>query len=663
VANLALTIAEGVEIQNDLTVATNDCPWMRLSVDARRFAGRWVRLTYISGLLDPLARPVLRCFVGDSHHDEILPAALFGRAIWLGRIPEGTTAIWISPTNQPGPFAFAVEKLRVETRARLLWRVFWREPGRAWVCLWARVIGMRHLAQLQVKRSLGATPLRHYDRWHKARMRPFDPGGFDRQGLSAARKPHIRFVAPFDAGVRPGVLALLAQLSAQPYPHWSLAVVGADAADFANANGDVHRLLFVAPGASALGDLRDDDFVAALALGDLVPDYALAALARTAADHPEIDVFYGDEDLIDGRGKRAAPRLKPDWSPMSFLASGAIGAPCMVKAAMAKKNAEGAVLSGALDFEPRAGMVRHIRRVLCTRTRAEPCAANRPAELRQAPPDGLGTVPRASIIVATRDRLDLFARCIEGLKSATRLAGAEILVVDNDSERDGTKAYLADLARDARFRVLPMPGPFNFSRLCNQAALQARAPVLVFLNNDTEIIDEAWLDILLAYTGHPDVGAVGAKLLYPNGRVQHAGVVVGIDGRAGHFERGIAASDPGYFGRLNRAHQVCAVTAACLAIEAKKFFAVGGFDEINLPVELNDVDLCLRLNERGWKTLFAPAARLIHRESASRGASVRPDQRYGVQHAYFRARWLGVIRDDPAFHPALSLESLHAALG
>ncbi|WP_158813596.1 glycosyltransferase family 2 protein [Methylocapsa sp. S129] len=656
-----MTIAEGVELQNGVMVATDNCPWLRLSVDASRLAGRWVRLTYVSGLLEPLARPVLRCFVGDSHTDEILPAALFGRAIWLGRIPEGTTAIWISPTNQPGPFAFAIEKLRVETRARLLWRVFWREPGRAWVCLWARVIGMRHLAQLQVKRTLGATPLRHYDRWLRARTRPFDPGGFDRQGPSAGRKPHIRFVAPFSAAAKPGVLALLAQLSAQPYPHWSLAVVGAEAADFANANRDVHRLLFVAPGASTLGDLRDDDFVATLAPGDLVPDYALTALARAAGDHPEIDVFYGDEDSIDGRGRRAAPCLKSDWSPMPFLASSAIGAPCMVKVRTARKSAEAGVLSGALACNP--GAVRHVRRVLRTRACAEPCAANTPAETRETPLESPSGAPRASIIVATRDRLDLFARCIEGLKSATRLGGAEVLVVDNDSARDDTKAYLADLARDARFRILHMPGPFNFSRLCNQGAAAARAPVLVFLNNDTEIIDETWLDILLAFTAHSDVGAVGAKLLYPNGRVQHAGVVLGIDGRAGHFERGIAASDPGYFGRLNMPHPVCAVTAACLAVEAKKFFAVGGFDEVNLPVELNDVDLCLRLNERGWKTLCAPAAQLIHRESASRGASVRPDERYGAQHDYFRARWLAVLRDDPYFHPGLSLDVLHPALG
>jgi O-antigen biosynthesis protein len=243
------------------------------------------------------------------------------------------------------------------------------------------------------------------------------------------------------------------------------------------------------------------------------------------------------------------------------------------------------------------------------------------------------------------------------------LAGAEILVIDNDSALIETKMYLADLAGRERIRVLSMPGPFNFSRLCNQAAHEAQGPVLVFLNNDVEIIEANWLEALLAEACQPNIGAVGAKLLYPNGRIQHAGVVVGIDGRAGHFERGLEDGADGYFGHLNVKREVSAVTAACLAVEAKKFFAVGGFDEVNLPIELNDVDLCLRLNERGWRTICTPAARLIHHESASRGATVRPDERYGRQHDYFRGRWAGVIRDDPFFHPALSLDSLQASLG
>jgi GT2 family glycosyltransferase len=651
-ADLKLTIAQGVESRDGAHIAISDCPWLRLGVDARRLAGRWVRLTYAAGLADPLARPVLRCFVGDVGHDDIMPAALFGRAIWLGRIPKGARAIWISPTNQPGRFAFKIERLEVVARMQLWWAVIRRNPRRGWICLWARAIGMRHLARLQIKRTLCATPLRDYHAWRMARARSFDVINFDAQTSGDARPLHIRIVAQADPQAAP---ALLARLTAQPYPHWSIALT---------ARGTE----------AALDGLADEDLVVPLTADDLLADYALAALARAAADRPEAEVFYGDEDHVDAQGERTAPRLRLDWTADFLSDDAGIGAPFAIKVRVLRGRPEALeclarfapapALWRALDVEYWA--VRHIRRVLHTRPLA-PAPARAPGQRR--PPSGRSSAseadaaPRASIIVATRDRLDLLANCLQGLKSGTRLAGAEILVVDNDSVRQETKVFLADLARDDRFRVLSMPGRFNFSRLCNQAALQARAPILVFLNNDIEIVHEDWLDELLALAVAPDVGAVGAKLLYPDGRIQHAGVVIGIDGRAGHFERGLDGEACGYFGQLNVLHEVSAVTGACLAIEAKKFFAIGGFDEVNLPVELNDIDLCLRLRERGLKTFCAPAARLIHRESASRGASLRPDQRYGAQHAHFRTRWAGLLRDDPYFHPALSLDSLRVNLG
>jgi GT2 family glycosyltransferase len=159
----------------------------------------------------------------------------------------------------------------------------------------------------------------------------------------------------------------------------------------------------------------------------------------------------------------------------------------------------------------------------------------------------------------------------------------------------------------------------------------------------------------------PDIGAVGAKLLYPDGRLQHGGLALGVGGRAAHYERLLEADDPGYFGRLGVAHEVSAVTGACLAVEARKFHAVGGFDAENLPVDLSDVDLCLRLAERGWRCVMAPEATLLHRESASRGEG-GGSRRYGAEIAWFRRRWAHQIGDDPYFHPSLSLDATHPAL-
>jgi O-antigen biosynthesis protein len=665
--SFSLEVAEGVELRNGATVAISDLPWFHLNLDVAQVAGRWVKLTYASGLLDPLARPVLRCFVGDAVRDEIMSGAIFGRSEWLGRIPNDVTAIWISPTNQAGPFAFAIETLKIVSRLRLLWDIVRRDPTRAWVCFWARSVGLRDLAQLQVKRALRATPIEKYDGWRIRRLRAYDPIGFDRGIDRSRRDPHIRILVRLDGSSEASIQRLVAQMAAQPYPNWSVAVAG-DSFDRLRSDA----VAVAASGPNSTHDkLLDGDLIAELSPDDLMPDFALAAIARAAQDHPHADAFYGDEDFVDGHGKRVSPRFKAEWSAIFPLERGGGGAFLAVRVSALKRetatsranaSAGGDDLS-LRNFSSDQFATRHIRRVLRTQPVSRILNEASPVARSTANPDRTAVNPRATIVIATRDRLDLLARCVQGLQSGTRLAGAEIIVVDNGSVRDETKTFLANLAMDDRFRVISTPGAFNFSRLCNEAAAQARASVLVFLNNDIEIVDPGWLDELLAFATRPQIGAVGAKLFYPNGRLQHAGVIVGIDGRAGHFERGLGPDEPGYFGRLNVPHEVSAVTAACLAVEAKKFFAIGGFDEINLPVELNDVDLCLRLVERGWKTVYAPSARLVHRESASRGSNGRLDARYQEQHAYFCTRWSKFIRDDPAFHPALSLDSLRATLG
>jgi GT2 family glycosyltransferase len=237
-----------------------------------------------------------------------------------------------------------------------------------------------------------------------------------------------------------------------------------------------------------------------------------------------------------------------------------------------------------------------------------------------------------------------------------------VIVVDNGSRQEATHAYFAEIARDARFRVLERPGPFNYSALCNDAAAEARADTLVFLNNDTRAQSPDWLERLIAWTPLPSVGAVGAKLIFPDGTIQHAGVIVGVDGHANHFERRNPPNKPGYFQRLDVPHEISAVTGACLAVAKGKFDAIGGFDAQNLPVEFSDIDLCLRLTERGWASLLEPSAVLIHEEAATRKASHAQERRYSREVAYFKARWRHRLRADPYFHAALSLDWHGAAL-
>jgi GT2 family glycosyltransferase len=188
------------------------------------------------------------------------------------------------------------------------------------------------------------------------------------------------------------------------------------------------------------------------------------------------------------------------------------------------------------------------------------------------------------------------------------------------------------------------------------------SPVLVFLNNDIAMRDHSWLKSLVHWAVKPDIGVVGAKLLFPNGKIQHAGVVLGLGGLAGHLYRGEAATEKGHLGELQVPHELGSVTAACIAVERTKFEMVGGFDADNLPIEFNDIDLCLRFAERGWRTLWTPDAALYHKQSASRGLQLRPFTVYRKEREYFVKRWAHVIRDDPYFHPALSLFSHRPAL-
>lgn len=589
--------------------ATGPNPWLRCDVPPSD--GRWVRFVYSTGLGDPLSRAALR-FVGRRQiQDELLPAAMLGRAVWIGRLPDDVREIWISPVLGRGRFSFRIDRWDIMSAARAL--TFFGSPGlgRAGKYVWGRLRRWDRFARLQARRALGATPLDRYENWRTVRVRAFEPD-FDAPESETAR---LRFrIAPADAA---SAAALAQEFARQTSPFWS---AGTD-------------------------DLGDDDFVVPWRLGDHLEPHALLALAAAIRREPDLDALYADEDTIDAGGVRTAPRLKPDWSPL-FSLSGYAGEPLALRGTAFKAG----------GFDTGTARVAHVRRVLTTRAAPTPIAP--------APAPGPISAQRsASIIIPTRDRLDLLQPCVESLYRHAAGADFELIVVDNGSAAADALAFLDRLSRESERRVVRRPGPFNFSALCNAGAREARNPFLLFLNNDVEALGPDWLGRMLEFAARASVGAVGAKLLYPDGRLQHGGVVLGLDGFAGHVQRGVGAEDPGYLGALAWPREVTAVTGACLAVEASKFFAVEGFNEAWLPVEYNDIDLCLRLSERGYVSVLEPRARLMHRESASRGANRWMDSRYASEHGYFRERWAARLRDDPYFHPALSLDALEIALG
>ena len=269
---------------------------------------------------------------------------------------------------------------------------------------------------------------------------------------------------------------------------------------------------------------------------------------------------------------------------------------------------------------------------------------------RSVPPD-----IRAAVIIPTRDRLDLLAPCLTSLgarlqQNRTQL---EIVVVDNQSEASETHAFLDEFAKSAPLRVLRHDGDFNWALINNYAAAQLQTDILIFLNNDTVAFTSDWCDELCSQAVRPGIGAVGARLLYGDGTIQHAGMITGgWHAFTDHEGRGARGNDPGYLGRHALVREVSAVTGACLATRADLFREVGGFDAVNLPVEGNDVDYCFRVQQRGLRVLYDPYCTLYHYESKSRGHNkdFNKWQEAEAAGALLRARWANAHQDDPAYN-------------
>jgi GT2 family glycosyltransferase len=405
-----------------------------------------------------------------------------------------------------------------------------------------------------------------------------------------------------------------------------------------------------------------------LEAGDTLAPGAGAAY-RAAAATTGARVVYADDDVLDTKGRRASPHFKPAWNAELFRHHDFVTGAAIVQVDTVELRARcgkglGASLAAAVASCAGSDGVIRLPRVLHHRL-TRPAPQLPAAIVADGAMVGDGRLPMVSVIVPTRNRLDLLRTCFNGLLR-TCYPAMEVIVVDNGSDDAATLKYLAGLD-PARFRVLRDDGPFNFSRLNNGAAKFATGDLLCLLNNDIEILAPDWLEIMARQALRPEVGAVGARLLYPDGRIQHAGVVLGICGGAAHAHRLLRPDAEGYFRRHALPQFVSAVTAACLVVRRESFEAVGGLDETNFAVAFNDVDLCMRLNQRGWQSLYEPRATLVHHESVSRGhdRDLIGSARLADELAALKARWgTGDMEGqvDPFHHPQLSRYSERFAI-
>ncbi|MDR3439723.1 glycosyltransferase family 2 protein [Telmatospirillum sp.] len=506
-----------------------------------------------------------------------------------------------------------------------------------------------------------------YGLWQRVYQRPTSG---DRRAI---RRHMERFaVRPLFSVVvigRPPSARLLDSLEAQLYRRWELCPAADPASALASAKGDYLVLL-------------DGDET-------LVP-YAFYLAAAWVNDDPDIDLLYGDEDAVDGKGRRTTPFFKPDWSPDLFLGWDYLGSGCIVRRSRAMTVgglsrrlpavARYDLLLRLLDGSP-PPRIAHIPWILLHREAGGAAGVDREAVAEQGRQaviehclrigllaevcrlpgrDGqrrlihpvTEPVPWVSAIIPTRDRVDLLRQCVDGLLDATDYPRLEIVIVDNGSSEPATLSYLAAVAARG-VTVRRDDGPFNYAALNNRAVAEAKGEVILLLNNDIKVIHGDWLREMVGQALRPDVGAVGAKLYFPDDTLQHGGVVIGLGGVAGHLHHAVPGAASGDHDDLRLVREVSAVTAACLALRKQVFEEVGGLDADRLAVAFNDVDLCLKICRQGYRIIWTPFAELYHFESASRGSDLAPDkiERFQREHRTMVELWGDALSVDPYYNP------------
>jgi GT2 family glycosyltransferase len=436
---------------------------------------------------------------------------------------------------------------------------------------------------------------------------------------------------------------------------------------------------------------------------DVLPEHALYWAARTIVEHPDAGVIYSDEDKIDRQGRRTAHYFKSGWNQFLFRSQNMVSHLGIYQRELVERVGRFRVgFEGAQDYDLALRCIEkltpsqiiHIPRVLyhwrihagstAMATDEKPYAVQSGVKalddhLRRTGrkgwtellPIGMYRVhyqlpsepPLVSLIIPTRNAHELVRQCIESIQRLTTYPAYEIILVDNGSDEPQALAYFEHLGRQPGITVLRDDGPFNYSALNNRAVRQARGQVVGLINNDIEVISPDWLEEMVALALQPSVGAVGARLWFPDDRLQHGGVILGIGGIANHAHKFLSKGEHGYFGRAVLIQEFSAVTAACLVIRKSIFEQVGGLDEVNLKIAFNDVDFCLRVREAGHVNVWTPYAELYHHESATRGMEDSPEkqQRFGSEVAYMLERWPG-IEKDYAYNPNLSLTHMDFSL-
>lgn len=579
---------------------------------------------------------------------------------------------------------------------------------------------LRDLRQKQtVSRSPQARAQASYEEWIEKfdTLTPGDVQAMIEMTATFRTRPVISIIMPVYNTPQSLLRECIESVRGQTYPHWELCIADdrstaphvrsllenyeiADArikVVYRSENGHISRA------SNSAIEIATGEWIALLDHDDLLARHALFCIAEAINRFPDAKVIYSDEDKIDLEGKRTNPYFKPDWNERLFFEQnmvshlGAYRRDDVVRIGGFRTGFEGSQdhdLMLRVSDRIAPGEIIHLPHILYhwritpgstalgAGEKSYALAAGAKAideALKRRGIDGSvetnldigycrlkfnapSPPPLVSIIIPTRDGLEYLAPCIHSLTEKTRYSNYEILIVDNQSAMPETIEYFNTATRDPRIRVLNYDHAFNYSAINNFAVKQAKGALICLLNNDTEVISEDWLGEMVAELAQTNVAAVGAKLLYSDATIQHAGVVLGVggeEGAAGHGMLGLSGKASGYFSYALLAREVSAVTAACLLTSKAHFEAVGGLNETELRVAFNDVDYCLKLRQAGHRIIWSPHALLYHHESKSRGLEDTPEKqaRFQCEVDYMLRRWGPLLQRDPYYNPNLSLDA------
>ncbi|WP_273346594.1 glycosyltransferase family 2 protein [Alteromonas australica] len=441
---------------------------------------------------------------------------------------------------------------------------------------------------------------------------------------------------------------------------------------------DIQGLTGVTSISAACASIPERNQIVFINSGDTLHPKALTLFSLHGSS---AGIAYSDTDKANKKKQNDSPHFLPSWNPdlqfsTAYVSTGVVCSSSVLNKATIKSSTIAGMISELWLLDSSIS-IKHIPYTLIHRSddaivtrksledvgsalRALSNAASNYDETLQINNIQWPVVeqPLISLIIPTKNGKDLVRACIDSILEKTVYQNYEILLIDNGSDDSESLSYFSELERHPKIRVLRYPGEFNYSAINNFGVQYAKGSLIGLINNDIEVIKPSWLTTMIGHALREDIGCVGAKLLYSDGRIQHAGVVLGYGGGAGHAHKYFPRYHPGYIKRLIATQNYSAVTAACLVVKKSLFHKVGGLNEKDLAVAFNDVDFCLRVKETGVRNIYCAEAELYHHESVSRGLDHAPEKaaRFNKELAYLRTNWVSYIKSDPAYSPNLTLK-------